>query len=93
MRVLSALPCKFPVKTQSPKVDSLLCTGGSNRNSPSSLFYIGKINIFLKIHAKYCSECCMSIDSFLQQSVNLPMFAKLVGSEVGIRMNPAARLC
>ena len=34
----------------------------------------------------------MSIDSFLQQSVNLPMVAKLVGSEVGIRMNPAARL-
>lgn len=26
------------------------------------------------------------------KSVNLPMVAKLVGSEVGIRTNPAARL-
>lgn len=30
----------------------------------------------------------MCINSFLQQSVNLPVVAQLAGSEVGIQMNP-----
>ena len=56
-------PFSFTLKISSKKesqsrIDSLLCTGGSNTISPSLLFYVGKIYIFKNLPSTVLSVIC-----------------------------------